>query len=221
MKSATFSEPVVTMKAEAAIPKMFCPPDVTPSGKPGGPAEASADASPKVVENDPQAAGQLLTLVYDELHRLAMQKMAQEAPGHTLQPTALVHEAWLRLTSGKEQQFANRAHFFAAAAEAMRRILIDRARRRQTQRHGGKHERVEFEESGLIAPAKDEQLLAINDALEQFAQAHPVPAEVVKLRYFGGMTNEEIAQVLDLSVSTVKNYWAFARAWLFDAVGPK
>src|SRR5688572_20241625 len=114
---------------------------------------------------DAKAADQLLTLVYDELRRLATQKMSQEAPGHTLQPTALVHEAWLRLVSAEGRKFENRTHFFAAAAEAMRRILIDRARRRQTQRHGGKQERVELDESGLAAPAEDEQLLAVDEAL--------------------------------------------------------
>jgi RNA polymerase sigma factor (TIGR02999 family) len=167
---------------------------------------------------DAKAADQLLAAVYDELRRLAAHKMSQEAPGQTLQPTALVHEAWLRLVSADGRKFENRTHFFAAAAEAMRRILIDRARRRQTHRHGGQHERVELDESGLVAPAADEQLLAVDDALEKFARQHPVPAQVVKLRYFAGMTNEETAQLLGLSVSTIKNYWAFARAWLFDEI---
>jgi RNA polymerase sigma factor (TIGR02999 family) len=167
---------------------------------------------------DAKAADQLLALVYDELRRLAAYKMSQEAPGQTLQPTALVHEAWLRLVSAEGRKFENRTHFFAAAAEAMRRILIDRARRRLTQRHGGQHERVELDESGLVAPAEDEQLLAVDEALEKLAREHPVQAQVVKLRYFAGMTNEETGQLLDLSVSTVKNYWAFARAWLFDEI---
>jgi RNA polymerase sigma factor (TIGR02999 family) len=160
----------------------------------------------------------LLDLVYEELRRLAVYKMAQEAPGQTLQPTALVHEAWLKLGGTGERKFENRAHFFAVAAEAMRRILIDRARRRQTQRHGGQYERVELQEAGLVAPAEDEQLLAVDEALERLSLEHPVQAQVVKLRYFGGMTNEEAAQALNLSVSTVKNYWTFARAWLFDAI---
>jgi len=171
-----------------------------------------------VEQGDPKAADQLLDLVYEELRRLAVYKMAQEVPGQTLQPTALVHEAWLKLVGTGERKFENRAHFFAVAAEAMRRILIDRARRRQTQRHGGQYERVELQETGLAAPAEDEQLLAVDEALEGLSREHPVQAQVVKLRYFGGMTNEEVAQVLTLSVSTVKNYWTFARAWLFDAI---
>jgi RNA polymerase sigma factor (TIGR02999 family) len=171
-----------------------------------------------VEQGDARAADQLLDLVYEELRRLATYKMAQEAPGQTLQPTALVHEAWLKLIGAGDRKFENRAHFFAVAAEAMRRILIDRARRRQTRRHGGQHERVELQETRLAAPAEDDQLLAVDEALEKLSHEHPVQAQVVKLRYFGGMTNEEIAQALDLSVSTVKNYWTFARAWLFDAI---
>jgi RNA polymerase sigma factor (TIGR02999 family) len=171
-----------------------------------------------VERGDSHAAESLLAIVYDELRRLAAYKMAHEAPGQTLQPTALVHEAWLKLVGIGQQQFKNRAHFFAVAAEAMRRILIDRARRRQTQRHGGRFERVELEETELEAPAEDDQLFAVNDALEKFSRENPIQAQVVKLRYFGGMTNEEIAQALGLSVSTVKTYWVFARAWLFDAI---
>jgi RNA polymerase sigma factor (TIGR02999 family) len=171
-----------------------------------------------VEQGDPRAADQLLDVVYEELRRLATYRMAQEAPGQTLQPTALVHEAWLKLVGAGERKFENRAHFFAVAAEAMRRILIDRARRRQTQRHGGQYERVELQEAGLAAPVEDDQLLAVDEALEKLSREHPVQAQVVKLRYFGGMTNEEVAQALSLSVSTVKNYWTFARAWLFDAI---
>lgn len=169
-------------------------------------------------QGDSGAADHLLNLVYDELRRLAAYKMAHEAPGQTLQPTALVHEAWLKLVGIGGQQFKNRAQFFAVASEAMRRILIDRARRRQTQRHGGQYERVELDETGLVAPAEDDQLLAVNEALEKFARENPLQAQVVKLRYFGGMTNEETAQALGLSLSTVKSYWVFARAWLFDAI---
>jgi RNA polymerase sigma factor (TIGR02999 family) len=171
-----------------------------------------------VERGDPKAADQLLEVVYQELRRLATYKMSQEAPGQTLQPTALVHEAWLKLMGSSEQKFENRAHFLAVASEAMRRILIDRARRRKTQRHGGNYERVELHETGLAAPAEDDQMLAVDEALEKLSQVHPDQAQVVKLRYFGGMTNEEIAQALDLSVSTVKNYWTFARAWLFDSI---
>lgn len=171
-----------------------------------------------IERGDPQAADKLLNLVYDELRRLAAYKLSREAPNQTLQPTALVHEAWLKLVGGEERKFENRTHFFAAAAEAMRRILVDRARRRLTQRHGGSYQRVELEESNLVAPDEDNQLLAVNDALEKLEREYPTQAQVVKLRYFAGMTNEEAAQLLGLSVSTIKNYWAFARAWLFNEI---
>jgi RNA polymerase sigma factor (TIGR02999 family) len=171
-----------------------------------------------VERGDPKAADELLELVYQELRQLATRKMAQESPGHTLQPTALVHEAWLRLVGSANPSFENRAHFFSAAAEAMRRILIDRARHRRTRRHGGEYQRVEFEEADLIAPQADDELLAVHEALDKLATEYPVQAEVVKLRYFGGRTNEEVAEILDISVSTVKNYWAFARAWLLQEI---
>ena len=171
-----------------------------------------------VEQGDPQAADQLLALLYEELRRLARSKMAREAPGQTLQPTALVHEAWLRLMGSQTPSFANRAHFFSAAAEAMRRILIDRARRKLAARHGGGAQRVELDEVNLVAPGGDEQLLQMNEALEELVKGHPAQAEVVKLRYFAGMTNEEIAQVLNISVSSVKNYWTFARAWMFAKI---
>jgi RNA polymerase sigma factor (TIGR02999 family) len=171
-----------------------------------------------VEQGDSKAADGLLALVYEELRRLATHRMAQEAPGQTLQPTALVHEAWVRLVGDKNPQFENRAHFFSAAAEAMRRILIDRARRKLTRRHGGGHERVELDGYDLAAPEADDQLLAVHDALDKFAQLHPVQAELVKLRYFAGLTNEETAQLLGVSVSTAKNYWAFSRAWLFQEI---
>jgi len=173
-----------------------------------------------VERGDSRASESLLTLVYDELRRLAAYKMAHEASGQTLQPTALVHEAWLKLVGVGEQKFKNRNHFIALAAEAMRRILIDRARQRKTQRHGGHCKRVEMElwETRLAAPAEDDQLLAVNEALEKLQAQHPAQAQVVKLRYFGGMSNEEVAQALNISVSTVKTYWTFARAWLFDAI---
>jgi len=149
---------------------------------------------------------------------LAASKMAREAPGQTLQPTALVHEAWLRLVGSEHPQFANRAHFFSAAAEAMRRILIDRARRKQRARHGGENERVDLDGEHLAAPAADQQLLAVNDVLDKLAQKHPLPAEVVKLRFFAGMTNEETAEVMNVSLATVKNYWTFARTWLYHEI---
>ena len=167
---------------------------------------------------DTHAAESLLALVYDELRRLANYKLSREAPGQTLQPTALVHEAWLKLIGAGDRRFENRTHFFAVASEAMRRILIDRARRRRSQRHGGQFERVELEDTGPAAPAEDDQLLAVDEAIEKLALEYPVHAQVVKLRYFGGMTNEEIAQALCLSVSTIKSHWVLARAWLFDAI---
>jgi len=175
-----------------------------------------------VEQGDPTAAEKLLELVYEELRRLAAFKMAQQAPGQTLQPTALVHEAWLRLVGNADPAFKNRAHFFSAAAEAMRHILIDRARRKQTERHGGRFHRVELEEFQLAAPIQDDdQLLAVNEALDELTRKHPRQAEVVKLRYFAGLTNEEVSQLLGISVSTVKNYWNFCRAWLFTAIEGK
>jgi RNA polymerase sigma factor (TIGR02999 family) len=171
-----------------------------------------------VEKGEPKAADELLELVYQDLRRLATHRLAQEAPGHTLQPTALVHEAWLRLVGSEKADFQNRAHFFSAAAEAMRRILIDRARRRRTRRHGGEYERVNIEGCDFVAPQADDELLAVHDALDELAREHPLQAEVVKLRYFGGRTNEEVAQILDISVSTVKNYWIFSRAWLLQAI---
>ena len=168
-----------------------------------------------IEQGDRNAAGELLELVYDELRRLATSKMARAAPGQTLQPTALVHEAWLKLVGAKSPKFENRAHFFSAAAEAMRRILIDRARRKMTMRHGAGFERVVLEEQDLVAPNLDEQMLAVHEVLDKLATEHPQQAEVVKLRYFAGMTNEETAKVLGVSVATVKNYWTFARTWIF------
>ena len=169
-----------------------------------------------VEQGDATAAEKLLDLLYGELRRLATSKMAHEAPGQTLQPTALVHEAWLRLVVSKNPKFENRAHFFSAAAEAMRRILIDRARRKLTLRHGGGFERVDLEGQDLVATAADEQLLAVHEVLDNLAKEHPIQAEVVKLRYFVGMTNEETAEALGVSVATVKNYWTFARTWIFN-----
>ncbi len=171
-----------------------------------------------VEQGDSKAAEKLLDLLYEELRRLAASKMAKETPGQTIQPTALVHEAWLRWVGNENRKFENRAHFFAAAAEAMRRILIDRARRKLAIRHGGEYERVEFDEQVLAVPGPDEQLLAVNEVLDDFAKKHPAQAEVVKLRYFTGMTIEETARVLGISVGTVKNYWTFASAWLFKEI---
>jgi RNA polymerase sigma factor (TIGR02999 family) len=170
-------------------------------------------------EGESGAAEQLLPLVYEELRRLAAHKMAGESPGQTLQPTALVHEAWLRLVGGDGQaQFRNRSHFFAAAAEAMRRILIDRARRKRAVRHGGDQQRVEQPELNLPSTMEDDQLLALNDALDQLALHHQVESELVKLRYFIGLTNEEAAEALGISARTAKYYWTHARAWLYRKI---
>ena len=165
------------------------------------------------------AADQLLPLVYDELRKLAAARMADEAADHTLQATALVHEAWLRLTGDEpDTRFANRAHFFAAAAEAMRRILVDRARARATGKRGGGWERIDLEKVEIAADADDETLVLVSELLEKLAQEEPKVAEVVKLRFFAGLTLEEIGQALGLSERTVKRHWSFARAWLYDAM---
>jgi len=170
---------------------------------------------------DPTAADQLLPLVYDELRRLAAAKMVQEKPGQTLQPTALVHEAWLRLVRSDDQRFENRAHFFAAAAEAMRRILIDHARRKSARKHGGRHERVDLEQIDVPARAADDTLLRVNECLEALAREDAKAAELVKLRFFGGLSVEEAAGVLGVTDRTARRYWRFARAWLLDALsGP-
>jgi RNA polymerase sigma factor (TIGR02999 family) len=169
-------------------------------------------------KGDPSAAAAFLDFVYDELRRLAAGKMAREDPGQTLQATALVHEAWLRLIGDENRRFEDRTHFFAAAAEAMRRILIERARRRHAVRHGGEYERVKLADEMLAGHDDDEQLLALNDALEKLELKYPIQAQVVKLRYFAGMSNEEIAELIGVSISTVKNYWVFARAWLFREI---
>lgn len=161
------------------------------------------------------AAAELLPLVYEELRQLASHRMAREAPGQTLQPTALVHEAWLRLGGSDQQTWQNRAHFFGAAAEAMRRILIDRARRKLAARHGGRQERVDLDEIDIAAPTPDDELLAVSDALERFEKIDPAKAQLVKLRYFAGLTNEEAAPLLDISVPTAKRWWTYARAWLY------
>ena len=167
---------------------------------------------------DAQAADQLLPLVYGELRRLAASKMASENPGHTLQPTALVHEAWLRLVGDENRRFNDRTHFFAAAAEAMRRILVDSARRKKAQRHGGDQLRVDMPEITCGLPENDDQILAINEALEKFAAQDKQKAELVKLRYFVGLTIPEAAEVLGISEATAKRHWDYARAWLFDEI---
>ncbi|MGA2660093.1 MAG: ECF-type sigma factor [Verrucomicrobiota bacterium] len=166
----------------------------------------------------PRAADELLPFVYGELRRLAAVRMANEAAGNTLQPTALVHEAWLRLVGSGSPKFAGRAHFFAAAAQAMRRIVIDRARRKCAVRHGGGQERLGIHQIDLASPAADDQLLAVNEALDKLAAQDPLEAELVKLRYFGGLTIEETAGLLDISPRTARNYWAHARTWLYHEI---
>jgi RNA polymerase sigma factor (TIGR02999 family) len=168
-----------------------------------------------IEQGDPTAADKLLPLVYEELRRLAACKMAKESAEQTLQPTALVHEAWLRLVGKDNPRFENRAHFFAAAAEAMRRILIDKARRRRALRHGGGQQRAEIDQAELAAAGEDDQMLAVNEALDKLAAHNKIEAELVKLRYFVGMTLDEAADVLRISPRTADNYWAHARAWLF------
>ena len=168
-----------------------------------------------VQRGDVKAADQLLPLVYDELRRLAAHKLTSEAPGQTLQATALVHEAWLRLGGDDQPSWRNRAHFLAAAAEAMRRILIDNARRKNYVRHGGGAKRVNLDGLDLAASVDDEQLLALNEALDHLAAHDATKAQVVKLRFFAGLTNEQAAKVMGVSEPTIKRHWAYARAWLY------
>ena len=169
-------------------------------------------------QGEARAAEELLPLVYDELRRLAAHKMAHELPGQTLQPTALVHEAWLRLAGSESQRWANRGQFFAVAAEAMRRILIERARRRHRLRHGGGKERVDVDEVEIAAPESDERLLQVHEALDRLALEDRQKAEVVKLRFFIGLTDREVVELLGLSERTVERHWAYAKAWLFRAM---
>jgi RNA polymerase sigma factor (TIGR02999 family) len=170
-----------------------------------------------IKEGDPQAADQLLPLVYSELRQLAHARMAQEKPGQTLQPTALVHEAWLKL--GEGSRFENRAHFFAAAAEAMRRILIDRARRKLTVRHGGGQQNLDVDEFEIAAPMESEDtLLAVHEALASFEKEDPQKAALVKLRFFAGLTLAEAGAVLGYCDRTAKRHWVYAKAWLTDAM---
>jgi RNA polymerase sigma factor (TIGR02999 family) len=165
---------------------------------------------------EPYAAAELLPLVYDELRKLASARLAAEKPGQTLEPTALVHEAYLRLVG--DRQFTGRQHFFRVAAGAMRRILVDRARWKRRDRHGGERDRVPLEDADPAAPAADEDLLALDEALERFAAIDPVKAELVQLRYFAGLSEEDAASALSISRATASRYWAYARAWLIDAL---
>jgi RNA polymerase sigma factor (TIGR02999 family) len=165
---------------------------------------------------EPSAASELLPLVYDELRRLAAAKMAQERPDQTLQPTALVHEAWLRLVGNEKQEWNGRGHFFGAAAEAMRRILIENARRKAAARHGGGQARLDINQIEIATTAPDDELLAVSDALEKFAAQDSQMAELVKLRYFVGLTTEDAAEVLGISVRTAERWWSYSRAWLYQ-----
>jgi RNA polymerase sigma factor (TIGR02999 family) len=168
-------------------------------------------------QGDPRAAEELLPLVYDELRQLAARRMAAESGSQTLQPTALVHEAWLRLGGDEQPAWQNRAHFFCAA-EAMRRILIDRARRRRARRHGGGQQRVDVEQVEIAAPMKDDELLAVDEALDRFSQHAPQKAELVKLRYFAGLGLKEAGQVLGISEPTAVRWWTYSKAWLYQAI---
>ncbi|MBE7502366.1 MAG: sigma-70 family RNA polymerase sigma factor [Verrucomicrobiales bacterium] len=172
----------------------------------------------RVRQGEAQAAEELLPLVYRELRKLAAHKMSHEAPGQTLQPTALVHEAWLRLAGSGAEGWENRRHFFAAAAEAMRRILIERARRRLAAKRGGGAVLVELEAVEIPVPDTDENLLLVHEALESLAEAHPQKAELIKLRYFAGLSFEDAARVLGIAVPTAKQWWTYARAWLRTAI---
>lgn len=166
-------------------------------------------------QGDRQAAEKLLPLVYEELRTLAAQRMAQEAAGQTLQPTALVHEAWLKLTGSTSQQWNGRGHFFGAAAEAMRRILIDRARRRHRARHGHGLQRIDLDQMDVAIATDDETLLRLDEALGRLAAEDPEKARLVELRFFAGLAIPEAAETLGISPATAKRHWAYTRAWLF------
>jgi RNA polymerase sigma factor (TIGR02999 family) len=175
-----------------------------------------------IEQGDPHAAEQLLPLVYDELRRLAAAKLAKEQPGQTLEATALVHEAYVRLV-GKHpegaREWEGRAHFFAAAAEAMRRILVEKARRRGRQKHGGGLPRVDIELANIASPMADDNLLALDEAMTRLAAEDPIRARLVQLRFYAGLSNEEAAKILGISGVTAKRYWRHARAWLHREVG--
>jgi RNA polymerase sigma factor (TIGR02999 family) len=173
-----------------------------------------------IEQGDPRAAAQLLPLVYDELRRQAAQKLAQEKPGQTLEATALVHEAYLRLVgAGGEPHWDNRRHFFAAAAEAMRRILVENARRKQATKHGGGRQRRDLDELAVVAPEPNLDLLALDAALHRLAECDPLKAKLVELRYFAGLTGDQAAAVLGLSASSADRQWVFTRAWLRRELG--
>jgi RNA polymerase sigma factor (TIGR02999 family) len=170
------------------------------------------------IEQGQARADELLPLVYEELRKLAAARMAHESPGQTLQPTALVHEAWLRLVGDANPKFDGRAHFFAAAAEAMRRILIDNARRKRALRHGGGQVRVDIHDIEITAARSEDELLAVHEALDKLSTEDAGLADLVKMRFFVGLTNKQAAEVLGVSEPTVERRWAFARAWLYREI---
>jgi RNA polymerase sigma factor (TIGR02999 family) len=174
----------------------------------------------QIESGDPSAAKQLLPLVYDELRKLAAAKLNQERPGQTLQATGLVHEAYIRLVNVKEaQHWDSRGHFFAAAAEAMRRILVDKARRKLRPKHGGDRKRVDLDSACALTEDRHEELLALDEVLTRFAALDPIKADLVKLRFFAGMTVPDAAEALGISVATAERYWAYARVWLYCELG--
>ncbi len=169
-------------------------------------------------KGDTEASHELLPLVYEELRSLARMRMASESAGHTLQPTALVHEAWLRLTQAGERDWKNRAYFFAAAAQAMRRILVDHARRKARFKHGGGQQRINVDDLTVAEPTPDEKVLLVNEALEQLEKENPERARIVVLKYFSGLTNREVAQALGIGERTVDRHWVCAKSWLFRRI---
>ena len=171
-----------------------------------------------IERGDAQATEKLLPLVYEELRLLAAQRLSHERPGQTLQATALVHEAYIRLVGDEPQSWNSRGHFFAAAAEAMRRILVENARRKQRLQHGGGLQRVDMDKVDCVADQLPEDLLALDEAVLKLAEREPLKADLVKLRYFAGLTAEQTAQALNISKATADRYWAYARAWLFDEI---
>jgi RNA polymerase sigma factor (TIGR02999 family) len=171
-----------------------------------------------IEQGDPRATEELLPLIYEELRLLAAQKMAQEQPGQTLQATALVHEAYLRLVENEARNWDSRGHFFAAAAEAMRRILVDKARRKQGIRHSGKHKKIDLSDAFLAIEDPKDDILAVNEALDKLANEDSKLAEVIKLRYFGGLTLDQIAAIMGIGRRTADRYWALGRAWLYQEI---